>query len=316
MTPLIFLQRTLKSLFRIILALLILLPILSGVIGWFAAPGALHPPRREMTATLVTEADAEFSLIGAKRVDFQVRAPDGVILRGWKVRPAQSNSNWVLLYHGVADNRMGVLGQAAFLLRASYSVVMMDARAHGASEGAMATYGWLERNDTRGIVEVLESSETVGHLYALGESMGAAIALQSAAVEPRIEAVAAESSFSNLREAAYDYSGLHWSPWLGKTLFLPGAWIVTHRAEKEAGFRAADVSPEKSVAARPFPVLLICDAADTTLPCRHSRRIHAAARGPKQLWVVPRAFHTAALGFQPEEFKRRVLEFFASSANR
>jgi len=109
---------------------------------------------------------------------------------------------------------------------------------------------------------------------------------------------------------------LHWSPWLGKTLFLPGAWIVTHRAEKEAGFRAADVSPEKSVAARPFPVLLICDAADTTLPCRHSRRIHAAARGPKQLWVVPRAFHTAALGFQPEEFKRRVLEFFASSASR
>src|SRR5207249_7908666 len=83
---------------------------------------------------------------------------------------------------------------------ASYSFVMMEARAHGASEGAMATYGWLERNDTRGIVEVLESSETVGHLYALGESMGAAIALQSAAVEPRIEAVAAESSFSNLRE--------------------------------------------------------------------------------------------------------------------
>ena len=40
--------------------------------------------------------------------------------------------------------------------------------------------------------------------------------------------------------------------------------------------------------------------------------IYAAARGPKQLWVVPRAFHTAALGFQPEEFRRRVLSFFAA----
>jgi len=40
--------------------------------------------------------------------------------------------------------------------------------------------------------------------------------------------------------------------------------------------------------------------------------IYAAARGPKQIWVVPNAFHTAALGFQPEEFKRRVFEFFAT----
>jgi len=35
--------------------------------------------------------------------------------------------------------------------------------------------------------------------------------------------------------------------------------------------------------------------------------IYAAARGPKQLWVVPRAFHTAAYSFEPEEFRRRVL---------
>src|SRR2546422_7184127 len=33
--------------------------------------------------------------------------------------------------------------------------------------------------------------------------------------------------------------------------------------------------------------------------------IYAAARGPRQLWVVPGAFHTAALGFQPVEFRRR-----------
>jgi hypothetical protein len=53
---------------------------------------------------------------------------------------------------------------------------------------------------------------------------------------------------------------------------------------------------------------------DVALPCRHSQMIYAAARGPRQLWIVPRAFHTAALGFQPEEFPRRVLSFFAASA--
>jgi len=91
---------------------------------------------------------------------------------------------------------MGVLEHARMLLLAGYGVVMMDSRAHGASEGSMATYGWLERNDTRFIVDALESSEYPRHLFALGESMGAGIALQSAAVEPRIEAVVAEASFA------------------------------------------------------------------------------------------------------------------------
>jgi hypothetical protein len=48
------------------------------------------------------------------------------------------------------------------------------------------------------------------------------------------------------------------------------------------------------------------------LPCRHTRMIYNAAIGPKEMWVVPHAFHTAALGYQPDEFKRRVLGFFAA----
>ncbi len=225
---------------------------------------------------------------------------------------SEPNGDWVLLFHGVADNRTGVLEHGRILLLAGYDVVMMDARAHGASDGAMATYGWIERNDTRAIVEALESTEHPRHLFALGESMGAGIALQSAAIEPRIEAVVAEASFANLREASYDYAGLRRYPWLGKTLFAPGTWTMIYHAERLAGLSAAEVSPEKAVAARVFPVLLICDAADVALPCRHTKRIYDAARGPKQMWIVPGAFHTAALGYEPVEFRRRVLEFYKS----
>jgi len=172
----------------------------------------------------------------------------------------------------------------------------MDTRAHGESGGAVATYGWLERNDTCSIVDALVATEHPTHIFALGESMGAGIALQSAAADPRIEAVVAESSFANLREAAYDYAGLRRSSLLGKTIFAPFAWLLVYRGEKLAGFSGAEVSPEHAVAVRAFPVLLICDAADDALPCRHIELIYAAARGPKSLCVVPHAFHTAALG--------------------
>jgi alpha-beta hydrolase superfamily lysophospholipase len=110
-----------------------------------------------------------------------VLAPDGIALRGWKVRPPSPNGNWVLLFHGISDNRTGVLGPAEFLLRHSYSVVMMDSRAHGQSGGEMATFGWKERYDTVAIATSPYASEDVHHLAALGVSMGAAIALQSAA---------------------------------------------------------------------------------------------------------------------------------------
>jgi len=261
-----------------------------------------------------------------------VHAPDGALLRGWKVRPKNPNGIWVLLFHGVADNRIGVIGQSEFLLRAGYSVVMMDARANGASSGPIATYGWLERTDTRAIIDALLSSlvsrclsiqwrgpggpdsPPPKHIFALGESMGAGIVLQSAAADPRIEAVVAEASFANMREASYDYAGLRKCPWLGKTLLAPFSWTLLYRGEKLAGFPVAEVSPVKAAASRAFPVLLICDEKDEALPCRHSEMIYAAARGPKQLWIVPGAFHTAAYGFFPEEFRRRVLSFFAENS--
>src|SRR5271163_1188896 len=274
-----------RRLIRIAIILLFFPPLLAAVGGWLAGPTFLHPLRRELTPDLIREADADFASIHAQPQEFTVTAPDGITLRGWKVRPHNPNGSWVLVFHGVADNRVGGVGQACVLLRAGYSVVMMDARAHGASDGPMATYGWLERHDTSAIIDALISTERAPadvsaqthstilspasvtpqqskpfHLFALGESMGAGIALQSAGADPRIEGVVAEASFASLREAAYDYAGLQKYPLLGKTFFAPGAWMMIYRGQSLAGFPASEVSPEEAVATRAFPALLICDA--------------------------------------------------------
>src|SRR5216683_3332536 len=160
------------GLIRIALILLLFPPLLAAVAGWFAGPAFLHPIRRELTPDLIREADVSFAVTGATREDFDVRAPDGVLLRGWKVRPRNPNGSWVLLFHGVADNRIGVIGQSEFLLRAGYSIVMMDARAHGASGGPIATYGWLERNDTRAIIDALLQSSMSPCLRIQGHGPG------------------------------------------------------------------------------------------------------------------------------------------------
>jgi uncharacterized protein len=281
----------------------------SAVVGEILGGGVLHPMVRHLTPPSIQASERILRTVGAIPEDFLVKVPDGALLSGWKVRSPSASGDWVLLFHGVSDNRTGMTGQATLLLSHGYSVVMMDARAHGESGGDMATFGWLERRDTGAIIDALDSRESPHALFALGSSMGAAIALQSAAVERRIAGVVAESSFSDLREVTYDYAGLHWSPWLGKTLFRPGTWTVISTAQKEGGFSVEEVSPEKSVAARPFPVLLICDGSDHIIPCRHTRRIFNAAKGPKELWVVAGADHASAIGAEPAEYEKRVIGF-------
>jgi fermentation-respiration switch protein FrsA (DUF1100 family) len=294
-----------------LIVLIVALLATAGVVGQALGSGVLHPANLNPNRRL--QAEAMLLRTGASKKDFSVRASDGVELRGWKVRSRMPSANWVLLFHGVSDNRTGVLGHAELLLRYGYNVVMMDARAHGESGGTVATYGWKERYDTVAIADALCSSERVRHLGALGVSMGAAIALQSGAVEARIEGVVAEDPFANLREVSYDYAGLFLTPLLGKTLFRPATMLAMHEIAKEGGFRPEDVSPEKAVAARAFPILLICGTRDHRIPCRHAERIYQAAPGPKDLWMVAGAGHAAALGYAPAEYENRVITFFARS---
>lgn len=296
-----------RRLAYILIDLVLLAPLGAGLVGRAIGPGLLHPMR--LNPERLRQTDEMLQRTGATKADFDVRAPDGVELRGWKVRPASPNGAWVLLFHGVSDNRTGVLGHAEFLLDHGYCVVMMDSRAHGESGGDMATYGWKERNDTVAVADALYSTEKVSHLYALGVSMGAAIALQSAAVEPRIEAVVAEDPFADLREVSYDYAGLHLSPLLGETLFRPASIFAMEGVAKAGGFDPDKVSPEKAVAARPFPVLLICGTRDFTIPCRHAERVYRAASGPKELWVVDGAAHASALGRAPAEYEEKIVQF-------
>jgi alpha-beta hydrolase superfamily lysophospholipase len=293
----------------VVIALLSIAAIGAAIFGHHIGPFMLHPQhlapdRREETAQMLART-------GATKEDFAVTTTEGVELRGWKVFPPAPNGDWVLLFHGVADNRTGTLGYAEFLLRRGYSVAMMDARAHGASGGEMATYGWKERYDTVAVTNALYSTENVRHLYAMGVSMGAAIALQSAAVEPRIEGVVAEDPFADLREVSYDYAGLQFSSFLGKTLFRPASIAGLQAMAKAGGFNPDDVSPVKAVAARAFPVLLICGTRDHTIPCRHAERIYAAARGAKELWVVNGAEHASALGLAPVDYEQRVILFLS-----
>jgi uncharacterized protein len=144
--------------------------------------------------------------------------------------------------------------------------------------------------------------------------MGGAELLQSLATDVKFCAVVAESSFSTFREIAYDRMGqpFHLGPWVGRTVMRPLVEAAFLRARWKFGFEMQKVSPEGAVANSRVPVLLIHGVIDSNIPVRHSRHIHQL-NPATELWEVPGADHCGAIAVAPEEFNKRVLNWFARS---
>ena len=206
-----------------------------------------------------------------------------VRLKGWQCKTSVMPARGTIVFlHGVADNRGSAVGIIETFNPLGFDVVAYDSRAHGESEGDRCTYGYYEKRDLQLVLDQVGATNVV----LIGHSLGAAIALQTAAIEPRVRAVVAISTFSDLRTIATE-----------RASYLP-AWSLGPafaRAEQDGRFIVDEVSPEKAAARITVPVLLMHGARDRdTLPA-HSQRVFDALHSPKQLVMVPDAAHNDVL---------------------
>jgi uncharacterized protein len=298
-----------------------------------AVEAGVSPGKRSLGAEDRARVEEMARSHGAELRDVQIAAKDGAVLKAWllvpgnfSVRPDDAAAmhsddqggkrkigarDVVIAFHGVADNRLSMVPYAEMFLRHGYAVVLPDARAHGVSGGAMATFGLFEADDDHRWVDFLEAELRPQCVYGLGESMGAAGLLQSLGSETRYCAVVAESGFSSFREVSYDRVGqfFHTGPWLAETLLRPvveGSFLYA-RWKYQLNF--GEVSAERAVSETQVPVMVVHGLADLNIPIRHARKI-AAANSAVVLWEVPEAGHCGAFGTAPEEFERRVVGWF------
>ena len=270
-----------------------------GVSGLYFAAGALF-----CTATLHVPRWRSVAPSGAQ--DIAIAAPDHAALRAWWFPSSQANGNCVIVLHGIGDSRAGSVGFAPMFLHAGYAVLVPDSRAHGASEGKFVTYGLLERYD---VIAWAHAMRTRGchKLYGLGESLGASILIQAAAVEPDFSAIVAESPYADLREIAEYrvHQMTHMPSFIAKAV-VSSAVLYARYVDR---LDLAEVSPVRDIAREATPVLLIHGLADRRTPASNSQELWRA--NPRNtLWLIPNGDHVNASSVAPEEFRRRVLGWF------
>jgi uncharacterized protein len=287
--------------------------IVCAIGGYIIVEGALHPRKKELTQQAFQRATLAAKQLNASVKEVSTHAKDGIILKAWYFDEASDSNNLVILFHGLGDNRKGMIGYIQLFLRNGYNVLTPDWRAHGDSGGEVATYGLEEKSDVTSWINWLQSSTDSKKYYALGESYGAAILLQSLQNESRFSAVAAECSFATFREVAYDRGGqlIRSNDFAGRTIFLPAIQAAFLTASWKHHLDFDQINPQKALAATRTPVLLIHGDMDNNIPVRHSRLMYAALRNNSNIeyWET-HAGHSGTWGKVPDEFEKRVIGWF------
>jgi uncharacterized protein len=228
----------------------------------------------------------------------RIRGEDGVSLAGWFLpRPGAPT---VVLLHGYPAEKADLLPLAS-ALAPEFATLLVDHRYFGDSEGRATTLGFRERDDLKRVLDFLESRGAAA-VGVFGFSLGGAVALLTAAEDPRIRAIAAYAPFADLRELGRELYG--WM-WLGRYPFVEAMLLWSRLA---FGADIARPTPAAAAARVTVPVLLVHSRTDEQIPFRHAERLRAALAGNAraEFEFMDRGRH----GELPAGFEARLVRFF------
>jgi pimeloyl-ACP methyl ester carboxylesterase len=199
----------------------------------------------------------------------------------------------VFLLHGIADRKEfgPYMIYREILTHDGYRVVQVDLRGHGRSTGDFISFGVIESRDLVQVLDALDAQgKIIGPVGVLGVSYGASVAIEWAAIDPRVRAIVALEPFTTFRQVSHDAAPVT----LGlKRFFFSKSDI--DKAVNLAG-KLADFNPDEADAVRAIQetraaVLLIHSRADQLIPYAHSERLYDAATGDRRLLLLDRASH-------------------------
>lgn len=267
--------------------------------------GALHPPRKGNLQSDAKRANAVAQECGATVQSVNIHAPDGVTLHAWWLQPRNPSGKVVIVLHGIADSAVSSLGFAPLFLGHGYSMLAPDSRGHGQS-GGFSTYGVLESHDIVSWTNWILRTAPQSNIFGLGESLGAAIILQSLRAGAPFSAVVAESAYSSFDRIAGERIRRQTRlPILPSLIVYTGTEYVKWRYSVDL----SQADTLAAVATARVPMLLIHGADDRRTDPANSLALEEANPKWVHLWLVPWAGHTAAYQTDPAQFERRVLNW-------
>ncbi len=197
-----------------------------------------------------------------------VTTADNVRLHGWFFEAAEPKAA-LLFFHGNAGNISGRLPKAKEWVERGVSVLLIDYRGYGRSEGKIQK-GIDLVSDAEAALQWLEAEKKVPaeQIVLYGESIGSYPAIELAK-KKKFAGVVLEAPFSSLRELARTHYA-----------WVPEFLLNDFRMENEEA-----ISEVKA------PVFVLHGNQDEICPVEMGERLYDGAPAPKELYVVQGGGH-------------------------
>lgn len=271
---------------------------------WWGAGIILHPPAMSPMWIFPEQYGLRY-----EKISFRTR--DGLELKGWFIPSTTGDKRSIVMCHGWGDNKGELLKQTYFLNEGGgFNLLYFDFRSHGESEGEITTIGGLETIDFDAAIEWLRKTkpDLADSIGVFGLSMGAAVTVASLPKHPDLRCAAVESPFSDYRTVikrwAWNNMKLPYYPLVALTLLILRSRVKDPEIDR---FNPVEAAPKIA----PRPLFVIGGEFDRLMTPEDVRKVFAAAREPKQLWMVPEAWHAKCREAAGMEYDTRVIGFFS-----
>ena len=239
--------------------------------------------------------------------DYWITSFDGLTLhaRYFEYAPGATIEIMMHGYRGSAERDLSGGVRRAFKL--GHSVLLVDQRCSGKSDGTVITFGIHERWDCLGWVEKLreELGEDI-RIILTGISMGAATVVMAAGhpLPKQVIGVLADCGFSSPKEIIKEViQQMKLPPLISYPFVKLGARLY-------GKFDLEETSPLEMLPKCTVPVIFFHGETDDFVPCRMSREMYEVCPSKKQLVIMPGAGHGLSYPIDPTRYLDAMREFF------
>ncbi len=233
---------------------------------------------------------------------------DDLTLQGYFLEAKHPTNKTVLLVHGYLGRGkdMGLYGQY-YYDELGYNLLTVDLRGHGQSEGDYIGFGWHDRLDLLGWIDlIVEKRGNDAEIILHGTSMGAAAVLMASGegLSHHVKAIVADSPYTNVYDLfAYQMKRMYHLPAFP---VLPSTSFV---AKLRAGYSFNEASACEQVKKATVPILYIHGNEDTFVPAEMAIELYENTKSEAKLWLVNEAKHVEAFAVEKDEYVERLNQF-------
>ena len=214
----------------------------------------------------------------------------------------------VICFHGYTSQGMSdYIGLSGYYLQKGYSMLLVDERAHGQSEGKHIGFGCLDRQDAMKWIErVIKDCGTDVKILLHGTSMGGAAVLMTSGLQlpVQVKGIISDCAFTSAKEVfTHVLKNMYHMP------AFPTIQMSDFMNRKLSGYGLDECNAAREVKKAKVPVLLIHGSGDTFVPCSMCETIYQNCASPKKKLIIEGAAHAESYYKDPTSYEKALNEF-------